>query len=140
MGSGRASVHRTCPRCRCPGGLQDHVTEDLGDAGSTPVSPPPRGLVVHRHDLCLIRVSRGRPAASRTSLPPPCGGGRRVDGGPTGVEPEHGQPSPLSGEEAFSEQQREAMRRRRELAAPAAVVPALVAGGLYGTDGANLYL
>ena len=56
------------------------------------------------------------------------------------TEPEHGQSSPLSGEEAFSEQQRETMKRRRELPAPAAAVSGLVAGGLYGTDGANLYL
>jgi hypothetical protein len=57
------------------------------------------------------------------------------------AEPEHRQSSsPLSGEEAFPEQQRESMTRRRELPAPAAVVPGLVPGGLYGTDGANLYL
>ena len=57
-------------------------------------------------------------------------------------ESKHGQrqQSPLSGEAAFPEQQREKIARRRALPVPAAAVPGLVPGGLYGTDGANLYL
>jgi hypothetical protein len=48
--------------------------------------------------------------------------------------------SPLSGEEAFPEQQRRIIEARRALAAPAAQPADLVAGALYGTDGANLFL
>jgi hypothetical protein len=55
-------------------------------------------------------------------------------------EPEHAQPSPLSGETAFPEQQRQLMEQRRVLPSPAAAMAGLVPGGLYGTDGANLYL
>lgn len=50
------------------------------------------------------------------------------------------QRSPVSGEAAFPEQQRQRMAQRRGLPAPAAAVPGLVPGGLYGTDGAQLYL
>jgi hypothetical protein len=56
------------------------------------------------------------------------------------MQDEQGQLSPASGEAAFPEQLRETMARRRALPAPAAPVPGLVPGGLYGTDGANLYL
>ena len=50
------------------------------------------------------------------------------------------QHSPLSGEVTFPQHQREIMARRRALLAPAAAMPGLVPGGLYGTDGAHLYL
>ena len=50
------------------------------------------------------------------------------------------QQSPLNGEATFSEQQRERMARRRAVTAPVAAMPGLVPGGLYGTDGAHLYL
>jgi hypothetical protein len=53
---------------------------------------------------------------------------------------EHAQASPLSGEAAFPQQQRERIAARRALPAPAAAMAGLVPGGLYGTDGANLYL
>jgi hypothetical protein len=49
-------------------------------------------------------------------------------------------PSPSTGEERFSEEYRNAIAARRALAAPAAAMAAIVPGGLYGTDGANLYL
>src|SRR5215831_11788091 len=49
-------------------------------------------------------------------------------------------PSPSTGAGRFSEQTRNIMAARRELPAPAAVMAAIVPGGLYGTDGANLYL
>jgi hypothetical protein len=48
--------------------------------------------------------------------------------------------SPGTGSDRFSEESRNVMAARRELPAPAAVMAALVPGGLYGTDGANLYL
>ena len=51
-----------------------------------------------------------------------------------------GQASPLSGEGAFPEHQREVITTRRALPAPAARMADLVPGGLYGTDGANLFL
>ena len=50
------------------------------------------------------------------------------------------QHSPLRGEVTFPQHQREIMARRRALLAPAAAMPGLVPGGLYGTDGAHLYL
>jgi hypothetical protein len=55
-------------------------------------------------------------------------------------EPHHEQSSPLSGEADFPERQREAMTARRGLSSPAAKMAGLVPGGLYGTDGANLFL
>jgi len=48
--------------------------------------------------------------------------------------------SPGTGSDRFSEESRNVMAARRELPAPAAAMAALVPGGLYGTDGANLYL
>ena len=55
-------------------------------------------------------------------------------------EPHHEQSSPLSGEADFPERQREAMTTRRGVSSPAAKMAGLVPGGLYGTDGANLFL
>jgi hypothetical protein len=55
-------------------------------------------------------------------------------------ESEQSQPSPVSGEAAFPEELQRRLARRRAFPAPAAPVPGLVPGGLYGTDGANLYL
>ena len=49
-------------------------------------------------------------------------------------------PSPSTGTERFTEQTRSVMAARRALPAPAAAMAAIVPGGLYGTDGANLYL
>jgi hypothetical protein len=49
-------------------------------------------------------------------------------------------PSASSGEEVFSEEYRSLMAARHGMPAPAAKLAALVPGGLYGTDGANLYL
>jgi hypothetical protein len=49
-------------------------------------------------------------------------------------------PSPSTGAERFSEQTRNVMAARLALPAPAAAMAAIVPGGLYGTDGANLYL
>lgn len=48
--------------------------------------------------------------------------------------------SPGTGSDRFSEESRNVMAARRESPAPAAAMAALVPGGLYGTDGANLYL
>jgi Repeat of unknown function (DUF6923) len=55
-------------------------------------------------------------------------------------ESNQGQSSPLSGEAAFPEEQRQIMEGRRALPAPAGKLAALVPGALYGTDGANLFL
>jgi hypothetical protein len=49
-------------------------------------------------------------------------------------------PSPSTGADRFSEESQNVMAARRELPAPAAAMAAIVPGGLYGTDGANLYL
>ena len=49
-------------------------------------------------------------------------------------------PSPSTGADRFSEESKNVMAARRELPAPAAAMAAIVPGGLYGTDGANLYL
>jgi hypothetical protein len=49
-------------------------------------------------------------------------------------------PSPDTGAGQFSDEYRNIMASRRALAAPAAAMAAIVPGGLYGTDGANLYL
>ena len=49
-------------------------------------------------------------------------------------------PSAGSGEDAFSDDYRRLMAERRALPAPAASLPAIRPGALYGTDGANLYL
>jgi hypothetical protein len=51
-----------------------------------------------------------------------------------------GNPSPSTGADRFSEETQKVMAARRELPAPAAAMTAIVPGGLYGTDGANLYL
>ena len=49
-------------------------------------------------------------------------------------------PSPSTGADRFSEESQNVMAARRALPAPAAAMAAIVPGGLYGTDGANLYL
>jgi hypothetical protein len=46
----------------------------------------------------------------------------------------------LTGEGSLSEEQRGAMEARRGCPAPAAKIAGVVPGGLYGTDGQNLYL
>jgi hypothetical protein len=56
------------------------------------------------------------------------------------MEDDHPRSSPLSGEAAFPEQQRQVMAGRRSFPSPAAKMAGLVPGGLYGSDGANLYL
>jgi Domain of unknown function (DUF4394) len=48
--------------------------------------------------------------------------------------------SPSTGDDRFSDEYKNIMATRRALAAPAAAMAAIVPGGLYGTDGANLYL
>jgi hypothetical protein len=59
-------------------------------------------------------------------------------------QPDDNQPtpeiSPLHGGEGFPAPQQEMLAARRGLVPPAAAMTGLVAGGLYGTDGANLYL
>jgi hypothetical protein len=54
--------------------------------------------------------------------------------------PERDQTSPMRGDDQPTPQRDEALAARRATAAPAAAMAAVVAGGLYGTDGANLYL
>lgn len=55
-------------------------------------------------------------------------------------EQEREQASPISGAEEFPRDQREKLERRRRLPRPVAAAAGLVPGGLYGTDGANLFL
>jgi hypothetical protein len=53
---------------------------------------------------------------------------------------DRGQSSPLTGQAELLEQHAQLVAGRRALPAPAAGLAGLVPGGLYGTDGANLYL
>ena len=53
---------------------------------------------------------------------------------------EHDQTSPMRGDAQSTPRRDEALAARRAAATPAAAMAGLVAGGLYGTDGANLYL
>ena len=55
-------------------------------------------------------------------------------------EQEREQASPISGAEEFPREQREKLERRRRLPRPVAAAAGLMPGGLYGTDGANLFL
>lgn len=49
-------------------------------------------------------------------------------------------PSPLSGDKEFPRHQRELVAARARIPTPTRALASLVAGGLYGTDAANLYL
>jgi hypothetical protein len=55
-------------------------------------------------------------------------------------EQEREHASPVSGGPELPQHQREMIERRRALPRPAAPMAGLVPGGLYGTDGANLFL